>query len=230
MGGVPVGTSLGRSCGEAAFLWELPWGAAAANAHANIPELLFDIVGGRSFFDIRLIRLLMMQSSILPSRPGLPRTLWLCGTNFLQMDEEGDDEAEDEAAGMRVVAAQEDQDGLDMDDWKAGTEAEDLGEEGADADDEEEEDEDGDDEEGADEGSGLREILVNESDEYQPGTTQEDVGQCDDDDSPRPLSRETPVVDEDMLLAATAPLLIDGPTKKKRKKKKKKPPDWHFQG
>ena len=80
-----MGTSLGRSCGEAAFLWELPWGAAAANAHANIPELLFDIVGGRSFFDIRLIRLLMMQSSILPSRPGLPRTLWLCGTNFLQM-------------------------------------------------------------------------------------------------------------------------------------------------
>ncbi|CAE7232446.1 unnamed protein product [Symbiodinium sp. KB8] len=158
---------------QAAFLWELPWGAAAANAHANIPELLFDIVGE---------------------------------------DEEGDDEAEDE----------EDQDGLDMDDWKAGTEAEDLGEEGADADDEEEEDEDGDDEEGADEGSGLREILVNESDEYQPGTTQEDVGQCDDDDSPRPLSRETPVVDEDMLLAATAPLLIDGPTKKKRKKKKKK--------
>ncbi|CAE7745227.1 unnamed protein product, partial [Symbiodinium sp. CCMP2456] len=127
-------------------------------------------------------------------------------------DEEGDDEAEDE----------EDQDGLDMDDWKAGTEAEDLVEEGADADDEEEEDEDGDDEEGADAGAVLREILVNESDEYQPGATQEDVGQCDDDDSPRPLSRETPVVDEDMLLAATAPLLIDGPVKKKRKKKKKK--------
>ncbi|CAE7234928.1 unnamed protein product [Symbiodinium sp. CCMP2592] len=63
-------------------------------------------------------------------------------------DEEGDDEAEDE----------EDQDGLDMDDWKAGTEAEDLGEEGADADDEEEEDEDGDDEEGADEGN-LSSIL-----------------------------------------------------------------------
>ena len=56
------------------------------SCHSDIPELLFDIVGGRSFFDIALdTRLLMMQSSILPSRPGLPQTLSLCGTNLPQM-------------------------------------------------------------------------------------------------------------------------------------------------
>ncbi|CAE7453015.1 unnamed protein product [Symbiodinium natans] len=88
---------------------------------------------------------------------------------------------------------------------------------------EEEEEEDEDEEGEEDEGSGLREILVNESDEYQPGATMDDAGQCDgDDESPRPMSRQTPVVDEDMLMAATAPLLIDGTVKKKRKKKKKK--------
>ncbi|CAE7516400.1 unnamed protein product, partial [Symbiodinium pilosum] len=161
------------------------------------------------------------ETSAAGSPPAADATLALSGDAFaigealvesmendgfvtLGEDDEGDDEAEDEESP-------------DVDDWKAVTEAEDLGEEEVEADDEDE-DEDADE----DEGTALREILVNESDEYQPGTTMDDVGQCDGDDSPRPISRETPVVDEDMLMAATAPLLIDGPAKKKRKKKKKK--------
>ena len=51
------------------------------------------------------------------------------------------------------------------------------------------------------------------------GAHREDGGQCDEAPISRPISRQTPMIDEEILMSATAPVVS---VKKKKKKKRKK--------
>ncbi|CAJ1395928.1 unnamed protein product [Effrenium voratum] len=110
--------------------------------------------------------------------------------------EDGDDEAEDwrETEATEATEAEDLDEDMDVPDGEFDEENEDGGPIG----------------------------LAHDSDGDQPGATLQDEGQCDEEEAPRPVSRETPVVDELVIVNATMPVIIDRPKKKKKKKKRKK--------